>query len=123
MTARCPCCRRALPDVPVVSPHALRALAFAFVERETGLRPAVLRGRRTSHEATRARALFVSIAKSFGGLDASYSRIGAWLHKNHSSIRHLWLDLVPRLMAEDEDFATACGRFLEFAAQSRKAMP
>ncbi len=116
----CPCCHQpwrapTLDRMPLV---AVRELALEFVIRETGLRHAALVCRRRSTDLVRARALFVWIVKTYGPADLSYTRIGKWLNKDHSSICHLWHEVIPRLQARDLDFVSQFVRFPAFVEQA-----
>lgn len=124
ITVRCPCCNQLWKAAPAdrLPVFAVKDLAFAFVERETGLTSAQLRSSRRSANFTAARALLVWIARTYCPAEASYPRIGRWLEKDHTSILHLWNEIVPRLRTNDANFTVRCARFAEFAAKAKETL-
>ena len=93
---------------------ALRDFATGFVIRELGISATDLCSHRKPQHLVAARALFVWIVRTHGPDFLSYPEIGRWLGgRDHTTIRHLYLNRVPVLRQRDTTFSELCRRASE----------
>lgn len=119
----CPCCKRAWKAAPAnrvpLPPLEERALEFAI--RATGVTEMELFGQRRQAHLVRARALFVWIVRTYALGESSYSAIARTMGgRDHTTIRHLWLNRVPKLLERDPHFRAMTERFAAEASQSKE---
>lgn len=88
--------------------------ARAFSKLELGIGWADLNSASRLPHLVRARALFVWICKTHGPTWLSYPIIGWWLgDRDHTTVMHLWRNVVPRLRERDEAFVALCDKFTQ----------
>lgn len=89
----------------------LRDFATKFVVNEMGISATDLCSHRKPQHLVAARALFVWIVRTHGPDFLSYPEIGRWLGgRDHTTVRHLFLNRAPVLRERDAAFAELCRR-------------